>query len=331
MRAVRKLRRRRTVLPFPHVQRAAHHRDMRMFLFALLVCARLAEAGLDRYSSLVREDDGPTSGGIRITYLGVNGYQLEAKGHVLLVDPYFSRISAAQFLFAPHLRPNETRVADGLRRMRPRADALLVTHAHVDHLFDAPPIVRHTGARLIAGPTAVNQMRSLGVPAAQCRAVRGGEVVRIGPWTVRVIASRHDRLFGAVPFRGRRDCPGAPPENARDWVEGETLAFIIEAAGRRIYIDAGGVPEALPPRTKVDLAILGVALPDARARFAAAVRRLRPQFTLPTHQDDFFIPAERGFVFAKASDFPGVLRTWQREQLPTELILLRYFRPWTLR
>ena len=91
------------------------------------------------------------------------------------------------------------------------------------------------------------------------------------------------------------------------------------------------MPDVLPPETNVDLAILGVALPDSRRHFAPSVRRLHPRFTLPSHQDDFLQPFDHGFVFGMLTDFPAVLRTWEREELPGRLILLDYFRPWTLR
>lgn len=305
---------------------------MKLVIFALfLLTARCAFAGLEDHAPLVVADRTPVRGGIRITYLGVSGYQFETGGHALLVDPYFSRVGLSVVALNQPIEPDAARVRAGLAHVRRRVDAVLVTHAHIDHLLDVPPIMRRTGARLIAGPTAVNLTRSLGLPAAQCRPVRPGDIRRIGPWTIRVIAAEHDRLLGAVPMPGERLQPGTPPRRPSDWVLGEPLAFLIEAAGQRIYIESGGVPGTLPPEMKVDLAILGVALPDARRHFAPAVRRLQPRFTLPSHQDDFFQPLDRGFIFGKLTDFPEILRIWQREQLPGKIILLDYFRPWTLR
>jgi hypothetical protein len=149
-------------------------------------------------------------------------------------------------------------------------------------------------------------------------------------------------LFGKVPFakckRARRRAPGeserAPwPIKVSDWCVGEPLAFVIEAAGKRIYIDSGGVPGS-PPDSRirnVDLAILGVALPDSRDRFAEAVRKLRPRYIMPSHQDDMFAPVDRGFTFGKMTNFPALVREQGREKLSGRLILLDYFRPWTLR
>ncbi len=304
---------------------------MRWLSIALLFLGRLAMAGLEDYPEFLQPAEAHGRGGIRVTYLGVNGYQFECAGHALLVDPYFSRLGTGAFLLDRKVEPDGRRIDAGMKYVRPRVDAVLVTHAHIDHLLDVPPIMRRTGARLIAGPTAVNQARSLGIPAAQCRPVRGGDVRRIGPWKIQVVAAAHDRLFGAVPIRGSRPQPGPPPERANDWVVGETLAFLVEAAGQRIYVEAGGQPDSLPPEAKVDLAILGVALPDARQHFVPALHRLRPDFILPSHQDDFFQPFDRGFIFGKGSAFPEVVRRWKAAGVPGKLILLDYFRPWTLR
>lgn len=312
----------------------AHHPfQMKLVVVALfLLATTCAWAGLDDYAGYVVADKGRTYGqGIRVTYLGVNGYQFETAGHALLVDPYFTRVSLPVVALNERVEPDPERVAAGLKHVRPRVDAVLVTHAHFDHLLDVPPIMRQTGARLVAGPTAVNQVHALGIPRSQCREVKAGDVRRIGPWTIRVLAAEHDRVFGSVPMPGTRADIVTPPERPKEWVLGEPLSFIIEAAGRRIYIESGGMPDLLPPETKVDLAILGVALPDSRLHFAPSVRRLHPRYTLPSHQDDFFQPFDRGFIFGKLTRFPEVIRIWEREALPGQLILLDYFRPWTLR
>jgi len=260
----------------------------------------------------------------------VNGYQFEANGHALLVDPYFTRAGLTAIAFQQRLEPNETRISFGLRHVRPRVDAVLVTHSHFDHLLDVPEIMKRTNARLIAGATAVNLMMSCGLDRSLV--VEPGFTRAIGPWRIRVLPSAHDRIFGWLPFRGTKTHPGTCPAKASDWRLGEPMAFLIEASGKRIYVDSGGTPEVLPPPqvTPVDLAILGVALPDSRRRLRAAIERLRPKYVLPSHQDDFFSPVERGFVFGKLTDFPGVMRPFQRHEITSHLILLDYFRPWTI-
>ena len=273
----------------------------------------------------------PSLGGVRVTYLGTNGYQFEAGDHALLVDPYFSRVGLGAMIFGTPIQPNGQRISEALHRLT-RPDAILVSHGHIDHLFDAPAIMKITGARLLASRTAIQLAQAAGAAPAQCDAVTAGDVRRIGPWKIHVLGATHDRVFLiGVPFSGSRKQAGAP-RKASDWVCGEPLAFLIEIHGQRIYLDAGGTMARLPPANigPVDLAILGVALPDSRARFSAAVRRLRPRYLLPSHQDDFFRPLNRGFAFGPLTDFPRVRRDDEREELPGRLILLDYFRPWIL-
>ncbi len=122
-------------------------------VFVLCLSVSVALAGLEKYSALVVADSpgaGQASGTVRVTYLGVNGYQFEASGHTLLVDPYFSRAGLTAVALQQRIHPNEARIAFGLQHIRPHADAVLVTHAHFDHLLDVPEIMRTYDRRLSA-------------------------------------------------------------------------------------------------------------------------------------------------------------------------------------
>ncbi len=310
-------------------------RQLPSFLLLFLSAQGLA-AGLGSYPHLVVGDSlSSPRNGVRVTYLGTNGYQFEFKGHALLVDPYFSRVDLLSVALGSRIQPNAARINDGLRHLASgncRTDAILVTHGHFDHLLDVPAVMAKTRARLIASASSVDLVRRLpDAGASSGDAVKPGDVRRIGPWKIRVVAATHDRLFGEVPFDRPRSQTG-PPQRAADWICGEPLAFLIEVNGQRIYIDSGGTPAQLPPNEsgsrRMDLAILGMALPDSRARLAAALARLQPRYVLPSHQDDFFRPLSAGFQFGPLTDFPFVQR--ESAQNRSRLILLDYFRPWTL-
>ena len=274
--------------------------------------------------------------GVRVTYLGTNGYQFEFKGHALLVDPYFSRVDLLSAALNSRIQPNASRINDGLRHLAPKADAILVTHGHFDHLLDVPVIMAKTRARLVASASSVDLAKRAGASSGD--AVKPGDVRRIGPWKIRVLSATHDRLFGKVPFDrpplqtglpGETSAKAEPPQRTADWICGEPLAFLIEVNSQRIYIDSGGTPAQLPPNERVDLAILGMALPDSRARLAAVIAHLQPRYVLPSHQDDFFRPLSAGFQFGSLTDFPFVQRECA-QQNRSRLILLDYFKPWTL-
>jgi L-ascorbate metabolism protein UlaG (beta-lactamase superfamily) len=288
-------------------------------------------AGLTQYAYLIVSDGpAPPRNGVHVTYLGTNGYQFESNGHALLVDPYFSRVDFWSVALGAHIQPSASRINDAMRHVKTKVDAILVTHGHFDHLLDVPVVMSKTHARLIASASSIELVRRLpDAGASTGDPVKAGDVRRIGPWKIRVLPATHDRLFGKVPFGEQAPRQAGPPQRAADWICGEPLAFLIEINGQRIYIDSGGTPAQLPPNVRVDLAILGMALPDSRARLVAALDRLQPRYILPSHQDNFFLPLDRGFQFGQLTDFPRVQRDCARAN-HGRLILLDYFRQWTL-
>jgi hypothetical protein len=138
-------------------------RDPLLFVLFLTLSAQAFGEGFGPYSQLVVADSrGIARNGVRVTYLGTNGYQFKFGGHALLVDPYFSRVDLLSVALGARIQPNVARINDGLRHLASRADAILVTHGHFDHLLDVPSIMAKTQARLIASASSVDLAKRAG-------------------------------------------------------------------------------------------------------------------------------------------------------------------------
>lgn len=298
--------------------------------------------GLDRYKELLAADKPvPPATGVRITYLGVNGYLLQSRDATVVIDPFFSKPSAAKVLLGSTLRPDSDRVAWAEKQFLPRqVDLVLVTHGHHDHLFDAPALALKTGARLVASPTSCKLVAKL--PADQrppddrvtpilTDPSQDSQVLHFGAVTVQALRTEHDHIFGIMPFPGST-VPDHAPRKASDWVLGEPLAFIVTLGGKRIFVSSGSVhaPSAALVR-EVDLAIIGVALKESRRSFRAHLDVLNPRYVLPSHQDSIFDPVEKGFQFGLSANFDDVLSAYDSSgRARDHLLLLDYWRSWTL-
>lgn len=165
---------------------------------------------------------------LTLTYLGVAGWQLEADGHTLLLDPYFSRPDLDQPIV-----PDAAAIA---ARTPPRVDAILIGHSHVDHLLDAPTIARATGAQLIGSATTAAVARASGVPDDQIVTVTGGEDYQFDGWSVRVLPSLHSALDAKHTVGGPLAGPPVLPMRFADYAEGGTFAYLVRLGGHQILL-----------------------------------------------------------------------------------------------
>jgi len=251
---------------------------------------------------------------VTLSYLGTAGWKLTDGKTVVLIDPYLTRFKIntpndpvlpsdpRPLVTSSDIVHSDTAVIDA---HIDRANFIVVTHSHGDHLFDVPYIARETGALVIGTETTANFARANGVPNSQILTVKGGEDLALGDISIRVVPSLHGILRRAPNLQQSQSAvsppqqtfsPDAKPPFRFNQLPGEggTLAYLIRIGGREIlafgsmnYIERE--VEGLRP----DAALIG-AMPERREIYRYTERVMRalgnPPLVLPAHWDRFNVP-----------------------------------------
>lgn len=221
-------------------------------------------------------------GEITFRWLGVAGFTLQLDGFTLSVDPFFTRPPVRNIYGGrPKPRPELAEV------YLPVCEVILVTHAHHDHLMDAPGIAQRTGARLYGSLNSCRIAQLYGLPEGQTRVVEAGETFTIGAYQVQAIAAQHAR----IPFFG----PGELKSNLRiplklhEYRMDHDYSYLIEANGARVLdwmsVSAQGAAPA-------EVLLCGSMLDDAN--LVRLLEVVQPSLVIPTHWDHFFRPLQDG-------------------------------------
>lgn len=213
---------------------------------------------------------------MEIKYLGVAGWQISEAGYSLVLDPYFTRISMRQLVFGKAI-PNEALI----RQHMPSADAILVTHAHYDHLMDVPDAMKITGAQVWASPQACELLRILGV--ADACVMRANDTLTLGPFTVEVYESQHRIVFGSIPYSGPLKANLSPPLSGGDYRMDVQYSFRISAGDARVLVTSGIDAE---PSVAAEALLVGA---DAsRDQLTPILEAAQARLVMPNHWDDMF-------------------------------------------
>jgi L-ascorbate metabolism protein UlaG (beta-lactamase superfamily) len=283
-----------------------------------------------------------TGNQVVLKYLGAAGWEISDGTTTILIDPYVSRINGPP---PPggHGVPGDTRKAYGWDDIATpdiaaidarihRAEYVLVTHTHYDHVMDVPHIALKTHAAIIGTESTENVMRAYGVPEDQLLTVRGGEDYEFGTFSLRVIPSIHSPLDHKRYFSSDT-APStlkAPLTLTQIHPEGGTLAYLIRFDGHQI-LAFGGMNyiereiEGLEP----DVVLVGAGasrkeIYDYSGRLMRALHD--PAIVLPTHWDNFLAPYE----FSQQPNLDA-LQSFVKEIAAasprTKVIVPRYFEP----
>lgn len=163
---------------------------------------------------------------MKVTFYGQNSLGIEIEGKHLIVDPFITGNDMAK---------------DKVDINALKADYILLTHAHQDHILDVEAIAKNTGATIVSNAEIAWHYEPKGFDVHPMN--HGGE------WNfdfgnVKFVQAIHTSSFPDGSYGGQ---PGG---------------FVIEAGGKNIYI-AGDTAltmdmKLIPLHTKLDLAVLPI-------------------------------------------------------------------------
>jgi L-ascorbate metabolism protein UlaG (beta-lactamase superfamily) len=272
------------------------------------VCLIFMAVGL---GTLAAQDQRRVDGShpVVLKYLGTAGWEISDGTTAILIDRYLSRINgpAPPGGSSSHSLGGDTRKAYGWDDVASpdvaaidshiqRADFVLVTHTHYDHVLDVPHIALKTGAAVIGTESTENVMRAYGVPEGQLITVRGGEDYQFASFSLKVIPSIHSPLDHKHYFSSATAPAGmkAPLTLEQIHPEGCTLAYLIRFHGHQILAFGGmNYIEREIMGLEPDVALIGAG-GSRKEIYDYSGRLMRdlhyPALVLPTHWDNFLAP-----------------------------------------
>lgn len=218
---------------------------------------------------------------VQFRWLGVNGLALLARGQVLGIDPYFTRIPFRRLWFG-RLEPNRSLIAQAI----PTCHSILVTHAHWDHLMDVPEVMRNTGAVAFGSHNTCHLLAAHGIPKHRMREVGIGDRFVVGACEVEVRAAQHITTPGFSP--GELPADPQPPLKARDYRMDACYCYRISVEGFRLMTDPG---EGVTVAGQAE--VLCVSPFHKPVYYEHMLDEVRPRLVIPVHWDDMFRPLEK--------------------------------------
>ena len=229
-----------------------------------------------------------------------------------------------QLLFDPFFSLND-------KEHRPHADEfsaienILVTHGHLDHTSGIPDIMKQRGGKATIYCTSKPRevLISKGVEETHIREIEPGDVLRFGPFEVRVLTGRHIVFNKGLVFRKLLN-----PRILTNWNSaryllkenkicaeaGETVVFDISAADRRILLLGSlNLDDHTEYPIGADLLILPFQGRSDITKYSMSfIERLKPKKVVLDHFDDTFPPVSSEvntgpFILLMRKKYPDVV------------------------
>lgn len=235
---------------------------------------------------------------ISFKWLGTTTFSLSDGKTILLFDPSLTYVSVLDFLPWRKVQTDPAEVDYWFNRCGiKKVDAVLVNHAHYDHVIDAPYVVKRYGGKLYGSSSTANVGLGGGLKHDQVEIVGPGKEVRLGDFSIEFFNTPHSPHFWDVMLAdGHITAPLIPPVNVMDYRVGNTLSFLIKhPKGAILYQAIGRVDTPDPLKdTKADVLLLTLAnRRSSEELIDGRVLRTGAKKVIPLHHDNFLLPKPR--------------------------------------
>ena len=241
---------------------------------------------------------------MKVTFFGTTTLLFDDGTDQLLFDCHFTRPSLAKYVRGSEA--TDTAMVDEMiaKHHIDRLKAIFISHTHHDHVMDAPYMAVRTGACIYGSSSAMNVAKGGGVSEEQMVQFHADEEYTVGQFRIRVLASRHSKPTILNNDLGETiDEPLVQPARLRDYKEGGSFDFYVEAEGKKFLIRPSfNYIEGQLDNYPADVLFLGIAglgKADAGTEkifFRETTQKVKPKLVIPLHWDNFFVrlkkPAE---------------------------------------
>lgn len=218
---------------------------------------------------------------INIRWLGVAGYEMEISGKRILIDPYVTRFPYWRYMFGS-VQPDPGLV----ERYFNGGDAIFISHAHIDHVLDAPEIARKWYMPIYGSRNSLAIARLHGLDESLLNLIKPGDQIQMGDFKILVHTGKHLPMPFFLP--GKLPLKNIGRMTARDYRMDDCFCFEIRVNESTILTDPGiGSPDL----DRVDILFINPLLPDKI--IANQLVSYSPRVVIPNHWDDFSVPLQK--------------------------------------
>lgn len=235
---------------------------------------------------------------MKVTFLGTTTLLFDDGADQILFDCHITRPSLLKCFLTKF--GTDTAAADrvirdfGITRLK----AIFISHAHHDHVMDAPYFLTRCGGDLYGSKSARNVALGGGIGENRIHCYEDSMDYTVGAYHIRVLPSVHSVAHWYNNDLGQTiDAPLVQPARKRAYKEGGSFDFLVEHGGKTYLIRPSyNYLEGQLDSIRADMLFLGVAglsqdTPERKAKFfAETVDKVQPSLVIPVHWDNFFTP-----------------------------------------